>query len=362
MSSLPKIIFTMLGVFVLALALPTASYSQEAGKTRVQGREIGGSEKEEFLQYKDDLVDYREDMRTLIQNIANFGRRVNPNFILLTLNGADLLSKRIDGDDDQRVPAEVYLRSIDGIIQESLYYGNPSVNSETQKQDREAITKKLDIARKRGIRVLTLDYATKTKNISAAYSQSRKKGYIAYVAPAKGIELNDIAKYPKRPTKENPSSVTTLNEVKNFTYLLDTTAHGSQGKFAMKLHDNNYDMVVMEPFFRKNTPLSFDAVRTIKSKKLGAKRLVLAYVNVSMAEAFRFYWKSNWKEGRPSWIKAPKAGSADKYYVEFWRPEWQKVMYNSPKSYIYGLIRDLGYDGVVLDGVEAYRFFEGEEE
>ncbi|MCW9033173.1 MAG: hypothetical protein OQJ97_03060 [Rhodospirillales bacterium] len=362
MSLLPKYTLILLWFFTSALLIPVEVFAQEAGKTRAQGKVIGNDKPVEEPEYQDDLVDYREDMRTFIQNIANFGRRVNPNFVVLTLNGADLLTKREDGDEDRRVPAEKYLRAIDGVIQESLYYGAMEVDQETLEKERKELLPKLEAAKKRGIKVLTLDYAKTTKKVSSIYSKSRKKGFIPYVAPAKGIELNKIAKYPRRPIGENPSSVTTLDGVKNYTYLLDTTAYGSQGQFAMKLHDNNFDMVVLEPFYRKNKPLTFDNVNIIKSKKLGSRRLVLAYVNIGMAEAFRYYWKPQWREGRPTWVKAPKVGYADKYFVEFWRPEWQRLMFGTPTSYIYGLIRDLGFDGVVLDGVEAYRFFEGEEE
>ena len=45
--------------------------------------------------------------------------------------------------------------------------------------------------------------------------------------------------------------------------------------------------------------------------------------------------------------------------MEFWRPEWQRIIYGDTKSYVYGLIT-LGFDGVILEGIEeSYRFFEG---
>ncbi|MEE8350918.1 MAG: hypothetical protein V3R37_01825 [Rhodospirillales bacterium] len=53
----------------------------------------------------------------------------------------------------------------------------------------------------------------------------------------------------------------------------------------------------------------------------------------------------------------------DRNYVQYWRPEWQRIITGDAKSYIYGIIRQ-GFDGVVLEVVEeAYRFFEtgGEE-
>ena len=358
----PRIILAAASAALLLSAAVSPSFAQQSGKTHVQGKEIPDkNEKEEYVA-PERLIDYREDMRTFIQNIGNIMRKVNPNFVVMTMNGADLLTKREDGDEDRRVPAEIYLRSLDGIIQESLFYGNPNIDSATAEKDQAPLIKALDTAQKRSIKIFTLDYAKSSKKVSASYKKNQAKKYVSYAAPAQGIDLNHIARIPRRPFNENPSNVRSLKDVKNFAFIRDTTAYGTQAEFAMKLHDNNYDMLIIDPFHRKNRPLSRHTINTLQYKKLGARRLVLAYVNIGMAEAYRYYWKPHWREGQPTWIKSPKSGAPDKYYVEFWRPEWQRLIFNSPKAFIYGLVRDLGYDGVVLDGVEVYRFFEGDAE
>lgn len=360
MLSTQKFILTAV-LTALLFSLPVPSVlAQEAGKTRVQGKALTDQEDDQEQQIPDQLIDYREDMRTFIQNIGLMTRKVNPDFVVMTLNGADLLSKREDGDEDRRVPAEVYLRSIDGVIQESLFFGNPSIDASTDEKDQKPLLEAFDLAQNRGIKVFNIDYVTSPTKITESYRKNGAKKIVAYAAPAQGIALNHIARIPRRPVHENPSNVRSLNDVKNFAYLRDSTAFGTQDEFAMKLNDTNFDMLIVDPFHRKNRPLSRQTINNLKYKKLGARRLVLAYVNIGEAEAFRYYWKPSWGEGRPSWIKSPKAGAPDKYYVEFWRAEWQRLIYNSPKSFIYGLVRDLGFDGVVLDGVEVYRFFEGD--
>ena len=68
-------------------------------------------------------------------------------------------------------------------------------------------------------------------------------------------------------------------------------------------------------------------------------------------------------EGSPGWISGPVRDDPDRYYVEFWQPEWQKLIYGDTKSYVYGIIIQ-GFDGVVIEGIEeTYRYFErgGEE-
>ena len=54
----------------------------------------------------------------------------------------------------------------------------------------------------------------------------------------------------------------------------------------------------------------------------------------------------------------PYPGDADKYFVEYWRPGWRQIITGNTDSYIYGIVKQ-GFDGVVLDGVDAYRYFEG---
>ncbi|MCH7832210.1 MAG: Hsp70 family protein [Proteobacteria bacterium] len=127
------------------------------------------------------------------------------------------------------------------------------------------------------------------------------------------------------------------------------------------MHDTNYDLLIVDVFHGRE-PLGKQAVATLKYKKLGARRLVYASVDVGAAASFRYYWKANWGEGSPMWIKAPVRGDPDSYHVEFWRPEWQRIIAGDTQSYVYGIIAQ-GFDGVVLTGIEeAYRFFEGAEE
>jgi len=58
------------------------------------------------------------------------------------------------------------------------------------------------------------------------------------------------------------------------------------------------------------------------------------------------------------WINAPHRDDPDNYYVQYWQPEWQKVITGDAQSLISGIVTQ-GFDGVVLGGVDAYLFFEG---
>ena len=92
--------------------------------------------------------------------------------------------------------------------------------------------------------------------------------------------------------------------------------------------------------------------------KIGARRLVFALMDIGTAASYAYYWTPGWREGAPIWISAPTPGDPDRYFVEYWRPEWQQIITGNPNSYLYGVLRQ-GFDGVILEGLESYRFFEG---
>ena len=45
----------------------------------------------------------------------------------------------------------------------------------------------------------------------------------------------------------------------------------------------------------------------------------------------------------------------NEFYIQFWHPEWQKIIYCNDQSYLKQIV-DAGFDGVYLDNDEAYYF------
>ena len=145
--------------------------------------------------------------------------------------------------------------------------------------------------------------------------------------------------------------------MRNFLYLSDPAAFGRQDEFALEIHGTNFDLVIVDPFSGRE-PLSKSAVERLKYKKLGARRLVFARMDIGTAASYRFYWQSGWGEGSPGFIANPYPGDPDRYFVEYWNPGWQDVIFGNPQSFLYGLIAQ-GYDGVLLEGMRNYLVFEG---
>jgi cysteinyl-tRNA synthetase len=101
-------------------------------------------------------------------------------------------------------------------------------------------------------------------------------------------------------------------------------------------------------------------IALIHSSADDRQRTVLAYLSVGEAENYRFYWKRAWNKlaTRPAWLGMENADWKGNFQVTYWDPAWQTIIYGSPDSYLDKIIA-AGFDGVFLDRVDAYLFWEG---
>lgn len=354
----PTALSGVLCAALLTFGTLTPVAAQAQGQVRAQGEIVPGDPGLPRAPVLGKLTNYRDEMRKLISNIASFARQNNPGFVVITHNGMELLEKRDEVDDRKVFPARAYMLSIDAILQDGMFYGYETFGQPTSKEQKEKFARLVDLAKSNRVSLLTMDFARDPKKVDEILAASSKQGFLPFVAHKDLSVMNSLPPYPPRPFRENSNHVLSMSNADNFLYLRDTTAFGLEEEFALKLHDTNYDMVIVDVFHGRK-PFSKRAIETLKYKKLGAKRLVLARMDVGTAATYRFYWKPGWQSGAPRWITAPYPTDPDRYFVEYWRPEWHKIMYGDPTSFTFGLLAQ-GYDGVVIETVEAYRYFESD--
>jgi len=92
----------------------------------------------------------------------------------------------------------------------------------------------------------------------------------------------------------------------------------------------------------EKTEFSYSDISQLKST--GKK--VFAYVNLGIAENWRFYWKNLNK----SIILSPLEGWKGEYYVKYWYREWYDVM----RNYL-NRVKKSGFDGVMFDWTNVYK-------
>jgi cysteinyl-tRNA synthetase, unknown class len=147
----------------------------------------------------------------------------------------------------------------------------------------------------------------------------------------------------------------TMANVKSWGYQLQT--------FDMeRLKASPYDLLVIDhaPDRVESVELLFRRtdIEQLKTKPDGTRRLVLAYMSIGEAERYRFYWNDEWCKSvaRPTWLGPQNAIWAGNYVVDFWQPDWQKLIFGQSDSYVDRLL-EAGFDGVYLDRADVYDEF-----
>jgi len=101
---------------------------------------------------------------------------------------------------------------------------------------------------------------------------------------------------------------------------------------------------------------SHDVIPALKHSRGGSK-IILCYMSIGQAENYRWYWQSEWVQNPPEWLDVPDGVWAGDRWVRYWHPEWQRIIYGTPESYLDQILA-LGFDGVYLDRVDAYWYYQ----
>jgi cysteinyl-tRNA synthetase len=89
----------------------------------------------------------------------------------------------------------------------------------------------------------------------------------------------------------------------------------------------------------------------------GGPKIILCYMSIGQSETYRWYWNPDWETNPPSWLDVPDGVWAGDHWVHYWDPGWQQIIYGEPDSYLNQIL-SLGFDGVYLDRVDAYWYYQ----
>ena len=275
------------------------------------------------------VPNYRELMRELIVVLGQFARENNPKFQIFTDGGLSLLTRgewENDLDDlhraemmgaksdDERFllklfspehpiaagsPIRRYISVINGVL------ATNQVCSGATGKIPEEISK------------IIKDYGLSV--IGAEHCDSEQESKNAVLALAKNkipvhADTDRTAAFDTVPDRaelflENPANIASPAKVRNMLILTDTRNFTDKDLLVKTLSDTNYDLLIVDPFFKSAIPLTKEDVKQLQTKKVGAKRLVFAVLSVSKAQDTRPYWEKNWKQGEPAWLRFQSVGT-----------------------------------------------------
>jgi cysteinyl-tRNA synthetase len=295
--------------------------------------------------------DYRQDMRNLVININQYSKNTEPDFLIIPQNGQELLT--LNGE-PTGPPAKDYIKAIDGVGREDLFYGYEKDDRPTPESERDYMISLLDLALSQGLEVLVTDYCSTPSRMDDSYNKNSQKGYLSFSADHR--DLDDIPSYPGDPFNMNSDNITSLSDARNFLYILDPEGFPSKTEYLNALGNTNFDIILMDLFYEDEV-LSSMEVDSLKTKENGGERLVIAYMSIGEAEDYRFYWESEWKKEKPSWLEKENPDWEGNYKVRYWERDWQNIIFGNKDSYL-DMILNSGFDGVYLDIIDAFEYFE----
>jgi len=304
-----------------------------------------------FSQKKDEKIEnsksyeteseiYRDRMRELIQEIK---KNTSSDKLLITQNGNEIYfyNGKLNKD---------FINVTDGTTQEALYYGAKfKLTNPTPKKENEQLLNWLIPVRKAGKPVFAINYGTGKKARQDLLKKSEQTNFVNELMPSFGAEI------PNVPIQNfNSNNINLLSDVKNFLLLLDPKKFKDVDDFFEYLKETDYDLLLIEPS-HSGKFMTKEQISTLKNKKNGASRKVIAYFSIGEAGDYRSYWKEEWnnESKRPSWIVEENPDWKGDFIVKYWSNEWKQIVKDYQKK-----LDEIGVDGYLLDTVDTYYNFE----
>ncbi len=311
------------------------------------------------------IINYRQKMRDTANMLTDYARKQNPQFKILAHEGRDLLEISLDeaslnGYNEARkhspnaedatflqhdyqgesTPETLrYLNSLDGIVFNSLFCGKHQKN------------KIPDILQKKRLKIAAAEYCPKTDELDEALQDSVGMNVLLYAFTNKNNAFSNVEN--QIIINENAKNIFEVSQAQNILLLTNDSQYPSKEDFIKKLRDSNFDIIVIPALFHEHQHYTKDEVHSLKFKKNGTTRLILAEVNLSEAAEEQYFWNEKWNKNPPKWFKRKSFTKNNAQIAEYWHPEWQKIL----SAYMKGVV-DSGFDGAFYTGLDNYRYFD----
>jgi len=303
----------------------------------------------------DDLgdVDFRAEMRAFVVRIAEYARATDSDFIVVPQNGQELFT---DSGEASGAPMTDYLAAINGSGRESMFYGYYNDDEITPNEDRDHLIALCELGETHGVEILATDYCVTPDFVTDSYTSNKTHNFISFAADDRN--LSTIPTDPAPPRDEHTGAVTKLSEAKNFLYLINGKNYKTAEDFVAAVDATNYDVIIMD-LYQNEVKFTPEQISELQSKPLptGARRLVLCYMSIGEAETYREYWNAAWKPGNPSWLEPENPDWEGNFKVRYWDTDWQSIIVGHSSSYLKRIL-NAGFDGVYLDIVDGFEYFE----
>jgi len=296
-------------------------------------------------------INYRMEMRNFVIDLSSYANSFNNNFLIIPQNGQALITESGSSSGDIE---QAYVNSIDATGREDMFYGYNNDDELTPAEDSQEFLNLCLLWEENNVEVLSTDYCFTHSKMDSSYLLNEQYGFISFAANERN--LNNIPDYPIIPFNMNVNNITSITEAQNFLYIINGDNYPTKAQFIAAVSDTNYDLIIMD-LFHNEEPFTESEITLLKTKANGATRLVICYMSIGEAEDYRYYWQGGWATGNPSWLLEENPDWAGNYKVKYWESDWQSIIFGNADSYLFQII-SAGFDGVYLDIIDGYEYFE----
>lgn len=293
---------------------------------------------------------FRQDMRDFVIGISQKAKGLKPNFAVIPQNGIELVTE--NGEEDGTI-SQAYLNAIDGNGQEDLLFGYDNDDQATSSENSDYLKGLLNVSKNNGKKILVTDYCSTPSKMTTSYQQNFASGYISFAAPDRNLTIIPSG----NPYNMNSDVIANLSQAKNFLYLVNPANFASKSAFVNAVTATNYDALIMDLYLNEEI-FTASEINQLRNKANGGKRIVICYMSIGEAEDYRYYWDASWNTSKPNWIAAENPDWAGNFKVRYWNEDWQKIIYRNSDSYLDKILT-AGFDGVYLDIIDGFEYFEG---
>lgn len=301
---------------------------------------------------QNDSIDYRQEMRDFVIGLGKHAKEINPDFNIIPQNGIELVT--LNGEPDGN-PSLEYLNLIDGNGQEDLFYGYKKDNTKTSQAISERLISYLEVSQEQDNVVFVIDYCSDLEKISDSRTKNESYDFVSFAAPERNLTM--IPELNGTSDKLKGKEINSLDDANNFLFFLNYENYPTKQSVVTAISESDYDVVFIDMFFNDGTPYSKSMIQQLKTKPNGSRRLVLAYMSIGEAEDYRFYWNPSWKQEQPEWLDKENKNWPGNFKVKYWKKDWQNIIYGNTDSYLDRIVAT-GYDGVYLDIIDAFEYYE----
>ena len=293
-------------------------------------------------------------MLNLLNEMKNYAIEKKSSFEFLNNGGIEIFVENSEKNWSENEINKIS-KITDGVLVEGVFYGiDSNYNMKDNYKTPENISKEfLDIfkiIKEKKIISLVLDYCSDKNYIEDSHKLSKENNLISFAAFHRELDLIENGEI----FDENFNDINSLKDIKNYLIVLNADKYNE--KFISTLKKTNYDLIIIDISLNENYNWTKNEIESLKLKSNGKKRLIFAYMSVGEIVDYRNYWNENWNKNKPNWFDKQNENWGG-YRVKYWNQNWKNILFGNNLSYLDSII-NFGYDGVFLDNVDSFIYFE----